>query len=48
VPGVHADDVSVDDRLAAAIDGLEHLVRAWSRSDRVMRRKIRRAQGEAL
>jgi hypothetical protein len=48
VPGVHADDVSVDDRLAAAVDGLEHLVRAWSRSDRVMRRKIRKAKGETL
>jgi hypothetical protein len=46
VPGVHADDVSVEDRLAAAVDGLEHLVRAWSRSDRVMRKKIRQAKGE--
>jgi hypothetical protein len=46
VPGVHADEVSVEDRLAAAVDGLEHLVRAWSRSDRVMRKKIRQAKGE--
>ena len=48
MPGVHADEVSVDDRLEAAVDGLEHLVRAWSRSDRLMRRKIRKAKGEAL
>ena len=47
VPGVHADEVGVEDRLAAAVDGLEHLVRAWSRSDRVMRRRIRKATGEA-
>ena len=45
VPGVHADEVSVEDRLAAAVDGLEHLVRAWSRSDRVMRKKVRQARG---
>jgi hypothetical protein len=45
VPGVHADEVSVEDRLAAAVDGLEHLVRAWSRSDRVMRKRIRQAKG---
>jgi hypothetical protein len=46
VPGVHTDEVSVEDRLAAAIDGLEHMVRAWSRSDRLMRKRIRQAQGE--
>ena len=47
VPGVHADEVAMEDRLAAAVDGLEHLVRAWSRSDRLMRRKIRQASLDA-
>lgn len=46
VPGVNPDEVSAEDRLAAAVDGLEHMVRAWSRSDRVMRKRIRQARGE--
>lgn len=47
VPGVHADEVSVEDQLAAAVDGLEHLVRAWWRSDRLTRRRNRKTMGEA-
>jgi hypothetical protein len=46
VSGVHADEVSVEDRLAAAVDGLEHLVLGWSKSDRQLRRKVRRSTRE--
>ncbi len=48
VPGVHADEVSPEERLAAAVDGLEHMFRTWSRSERQLRRRLRRAsRGEA-
>jgi hypothetical protein len=30
VPGVRAEDVTVEDQLAAAVDGLAHVVRQWS------------------
>lgn len=42
VPGVHADEVSPEDRLAAAVDGLEHMFRTWSTSERQLRRRLRR------
>lgn len=47
VPGIHADEVSVEDRLAAAVDGLEHFVQGWAKSDRALRRKTSRAAREA-
>ena len=43
VPGIHADEVSPEDRLAAAVDGLEHFVQGWAKSDRQLRRKVRQA-----
>ena len=47
VPGIHADEVSVEDRLAAAVDGLEHFVQGWAKSDRSLSRKNNRASREA-
>ncbi len=43
VPGVHADDVALEDQLAAAVDGIAHLVDAWSTADRKQRRAARQA-----
>jgi hypothetical protein len=47
VPGVHADEVSAEERLAAAVDGLEQMFRNWSRSERQLRRRVRRLTREA-
>lgn len=47
VPGVPAESVGAEERLAAAVDGLAHLVRSWSDSDRRQRRRLRRARKEA-
>lgn len=44
VPGVHADEVSAEDRLAAAVEGLDVMFRTWSKSERQLRRKVRRAE----
>jgi hypothetical protein len=43
VPGIHADQVPTADELDAAIDGLAHMVGAWSTSERRKRRRARRA-----
>lgn len=42
VPGVHTDEISAEDQLAAAVDGLELLVREWGQSERKQRRAARR------
>ena len=34
VPGVHTDQVTVEQQLAASVDGLAHLVHAWSEAGR--------------
>ena len=47
VPGVHADEVPAEDRLAAAVDGLAHLVDAWSTTERRRRRVSRRSARRA-
>ena len=44
VPGVHADEVTAEDQLAAAVGGMGHLVGQWAKSDRQNRRKLREAR----
>lgn len=47
VPGIDAADVDAEQQLAAAVDGMAHLVESWSRSDRQQRRATRsRKSGE--
>ncbi|CAN5526431.1 hypothetical protein BH11ACT8_BH11ACT8_27650 [soil metagenome] len=43
VPGVHADDVALEDQLSAAVDGLAHLVESWHVAERKQRRAARQA-----
>ena len=42
VPGVHTDQVAVEEQLTAAVEGLAHVVRQWSDSDRQLRRQNRK------
>lgn len=49
VPGIHADEVPVEDQLAASVDGLAHFFQAWHESERLHRRRLRRAlRGERM
>jgi len=41
VPGVHTDDIPLELRYAAAIDGLAHSMVKWSVTDRAKRKQIR-------
>ena len=41
VPGVHTDQISLEERYAAALDGLAHSMVKWSANDRAKRRQIR-------
>ena len=43
VAGVHADAVPLEDQLDAAVEGIAHLVEAWSSADRSQRRRLRKA-----
>lgn len=43
VEGIHADEVGVDEVLAAAVAGLQHAVAVWADTDRAHRRRARRA-----
>lgn len=50
VPGLHADQVGAEAELDAAVDGLAHLIGAWSSQERRKRRRARRraaAEAEA-
>ena len=44
VPGVQPSDVPKEDVLAAAVDGIAHLVTGWAEAERTSRRQERRRQ----
>lgn len=44
VPGVHADEVTTEQQLAASVDGLAVMFEAWQESERSHRRRLRRAR----
>ncbi len=44
VKGVHADQVSDDEVLGAAVAGFQHAVSVWAETDRANRRRARRAE----
>ncbi|WP_372733807.1 hypothetical protein [Nocardioides sp.] len=47
VEGIHADEVSLEQELDAAVEGLAHMVGAWSVSERRKRRRERRRAARA-
>jgi len=47
VPGVHTSEIGAEEQLAAAVDGLAHVLRQWAASDRSHRRQLRELRKEA-
>jgi len=47
VPGVHTRQIGAEEQLAAAVDGLAHVLRQWAASDRAHRRQVRKLSSES-